>query len=151
MLIKPLKTKGLSTKYITSMNILKGIVMENSRLKTRILMEIEKIIARNSAKGKMTKKIQEFHKAIIKKHYNAIDVKIDYHRHRVKMNIIADDSMYNPKAVNLNLVTFPTNLFFRSLSAFLKSCVENDAKSLAFYSKLVRDYSKKEVSSFMYE
>ena len=104
-------------------------------------MEIEKIITRSSAKGKMTKKIQEFHEAIIKKHYNASDAKIDYHRHRVKMNIVFNDEAYDPKTANINLKTLYTNLFFKNLSEFLKSCIEKDNKSLMFYSKLVRDYA----------
>ncbi|MDT0605918.1 hypothetical protein [Croceitalea rosinachiae] len=117
--------------------------MENSRLKGRILMEIEKIIARSSAKGKMTKKVQDFHEAIIKKYYNASDAKIDYHRHRVKMNIIVDDTAYDPKTANINLKTLHTNLFFKNLHMFLRSCIEKDTKSLAFYAKLIRDFSSR--------
>lgn len=141
MLIKALKTKALSTKCITLSIIKKDIVMENSRLKTRILREVEKIICRSSAKGKMTKKIQNFHEAIIKKHYNASDVKIDYHRRRIKMNIVLDDQAYDPKTVNVNLKTLHMNLFFMNMCAFLKSCIEQDNKSLAFYAKLVQDFS----------
>ena len=115
--------------------------MENSGLKTRILMEIEKIIARSSAKQKMTKKMQEFHTAIIKKHYNATDVKIDYHRHRVMMNVVLNDDRYRPEEVNLNMEVLPMNLFFKSLSAFLKSCLDSDAKSIAFYAKLIQKLS----------
>ncbi len=113
--------------------------MENSGLKTRILIEIERIIARSSAKQKMTKKMQEFHMAIIKKHYNATDVKIDYHRHRVLMNVVVNDQGYQPETVNLSLELLPMNLFFISLNAFLKSCLDTDAKSIAFYAKLIKD------------
>ena len=117
--------------------------MENLGLKTRILTEVEKIIMRSCAKGKMTKKTQNFHEAVIKKHYNASDVKIDYHRHRVKMNIIMDDEAYDPKTANINLNTLPMNLFFKNLCDFLKSCIEKDAKSLAFYAKLLGDFSNR--------
>lgn len=106
-------------------------------------MEMERLIARGSAKGKMTKKIQSFHEAIIKKHYNASDVKIDYHRHRVKMNLIMDESGYDPKTANVNLAILPMNLFFKNLRDFLKSCLEEDAKSIAFYAKLIKDLSNK--------
>lgn len=107
-------------------------------------MEMERLIARSSAKGKMTKKIQSFHEAIIKKHYNAADVAIDYHRHRIKMNVLMDESGYDPKTVNLDLDLLPTNLFFKNLRDFLKSCLERDAKSIAFYAKLIKDLSNKE-------
>lgn len=113
--------------------------MENSGLKTRILMEIEKIIARSSAKQKMTKNMQEFHAAIIKKHYNATDVKIDYHRHRVMMNVVLNDDRYSAGEVNLDMEVLPMNLFFKSLNAFLKSCLDSDAKSVAFYAKLIQE------------
>lgn len=117
--------------------------METLNVKSRILMEMEKLIARSSAKGKMTKKIQSFHEAIIKKHYNASDVVIDYHRHRVKMNIVMDENGYDPKTVNMNLVILPMNLFFKNLREFLKSCLEGDPKSIAFYAKLITDLSSK--------
>lgn len=106
-------------------------------------MEMESLIARSSAKGKMTKKIQSFHEAIIKKHYNASDVVIDYHRHRVKLNLVIDENAYDPKTVNVNLAILPMNLFFKNLRDFLKSCLESDAKSLAFYAKLIQDLSHK--------
>lgn len=115
--------------------------METLNVKSRILMEMEKLIARSSAKGKMTKRIQSFHEAIIKKHYNASDVVIDYHRHRVKMNIVMDENGYDPKTVNMNLVILPMNLFFKNLREFLKSCLERDPKSIAFYAKLITDLS----------
>jgi len=118
--------------------------MENSRLKTRILMEIEKMIMSDNPQGKMTKEVKEFHEAIIKNYYNAIDVKIDYHRHRVKMNIVIDDSMYDPKIVNNELSVLPTNMYFISLTAFLKSCIEHDRKSLAFYVKILKDFTEKD-------
>ena len=118
-----------------------SIVMETLNVKSRVLMEMEKLIARSSAKGKMTKKIQSFHEAIIKRHYNAADVVIDYHRHRVKMNIVMDEEVYDPKTINMNLTILPMNLFFKNLRVFLKSCLERDAKSIAFYAKLITDLS----------
>lgn len=117
------------------------IVMESLNVKSRILMEMERLIARSSAKGKMTKQVQSFHEAIIKKHYNASDVVIDYHRHRVKMNIMVDDQGYDPKSVNVNLALMPMNLFFKNLRDFLKSCLEQDAKSIVFYARLIQDLS----------
>jgi hypothetical protein len=107
-------------------------------------MEMERLIARSSAKGKMTKKVQSFHEAIIKKHYNAADVSIDYHRHRVKMNVVIDENGYDPNKVNTNIPILPMNLFFKNLRDFLKSCLEGDAKSIAFYAKLIKDLSNKE-------
>ncbi len=123
--------------------------MENSGLRTRILKEMERVIATSSAKRKITEKVQAFHEAIIKKHYNASDIAIDYHRHRVKMNIIVNETGYNPNTVNLNLEVIPTNLFFKNLRDFLSSCLESDNKSLAFYAKLLQDFTNKKTPQLM--
>jgi len=116
--------------------------MENSALKARVLVNMERLIGQTVAKGKITEKIKAFHTGIIKKHYNATDVVIDYHRQRVQMNIVVDDGAYNAKKVNTNLELLPANLLFKNLGRFLKSCLEQDPKSLAFYVTLVNDFSK---------
>lgn len=108
------------------------------------MAEMERLIARSTAKGKMTKKIEFFHESIIKMHYNASDISIDYHRHRIKMNLVMDDTSYDPKTVNTNMVVLPMNLFFKNLKDFLKSCLGRDAKSIAFYAKLIKDVTNKE-------
>ncbi|MEM1336998.1 MAG: hypothetical protein AAF717_05165 [Bacteroidota bacterium] len=123
--------------------------MENSGLRTRILKEMEKVIATSSAGRKITKKVEAFHEAIIKKHYNASDIAIDYHRHRIKMNIIVNEEGYNPNAVNLNLEVIPTNLFFKNLNDFLSSCLESDNKSVAFYARLLQDLTNKKTTQFV--
>ena len=118
--------------------------METLSVKSRILKQMERLIARSSANGKKTKKNQLFHEAIIKKHYNASDVKIDYHRHRIKMNLVIDEISYDPKTINIDLAILPMNLFFKNLCDFLTSCLEGDTKSIAFYSRLIQELSEKE-------
>lgn len=119
--------------------------MESMNVKSRILMEMDKLIVQSSgATERVTKKMRSFHEAIIKKHYNASDVNIDYHRHRIKMNVIMDEGAYDPKTVNIGLPILPMNLFFKNFNEFLNSCVENDAKSIGFYAKLIKDLSTKE-------
>jgi hypothetical protein len=117
--------------------------MENSNLKGRILMEMEYLIAQSCPKKKASPKFETLHVAILKKHYNAADVSIDYHRRRVEMNIVMDDKDYDPKTVNLYMPTLHVNLWFRNLRDFLRSCIDNDNKSLAFYASLLRTHSNK--------
>ena len=119
--------------------------MENSRLRDRILMEIENLITRSCNKNALNKGFEELHKLILKKHYNATDVSIDYHRNRVKMDLVMDDQMYDPKSVNLQIATIPSNFFFKNLCEFLKSCLDDDSKSLAFYAGLLRSFTKKDI------
>lgn len=112
--------------------------MENSNLNGRILMELENLISRSCSNQKEPKEAQELHIAILKKCYNAADVTIDYHRKRVVMDIVMDDNCYDPKTVNLSLPLLRANLFYKSLSDFLKSCLQKDPGSLAFYAKLIQ-------------
>ena len=119
--------------------------MEKSGLRGRILMEIEMLIAQSCDPEKINKRFRKMHQLILKKHYNAADVAIDYHRKRVKMDIVLDDSQYQPDTVNTDMATFPANFFFNKLWDFLRSCLTDDNKSLAFYSGLLKTFAKKDV------
>lgn len=114
--------------------------MENSYLKRRILFEIENLITTSCPKKNISLQFESLHVAILKKYYNASEVSIDYHRRRIEMEIIMSDTEYDPKTVNLYMHTLHANLWFRNLSDFLKSCIDKDNKSLAFYSSLLSSY-----------
>lgn len=120
--------------------------MENSGLRGWILMEIENLIALNCTKRKVPRKLENLHVAILKNHYNAAEVSIDYHRRRVEMDIVMDDNDYDPKKVNLCVPTLHANLWFRNLRDFMKSCIDYDSKSVAFYASLLRSYQNNEVT-----
>ncbi|MGB5172823.1 hypothetical protein [Eudoraea sp.] len=118
--------------------------MEKAKLKGRILNDLENLISRTCAKGKMTKRVQHIHSSIIKNHYNATDVCIDYHRKRVVMEILIDDSNYDPKTINVSMPTFNANFIFNSLCEFLKNCLDQDHKSLAYYAGLLSYYKNEQ-------
>ncbi|MBU2974622.1 MULTISPECIES: hypothetical protein [unclassified Zobellia] len=120
--------------------------MENSGLRSRILIEIENLIASSCTKQKVPPSMKKLHIAILKNHYNAAKVSIDYHRRRVEMDIVMDDKDYDPKKVNLSIPTLHTNLWFRNLYDFLVSCIDQDPKSVAFYSMLLKSYQNNEIS-----
>ena len=117
--------------------------MKNSRLSTRILMETERLILNSCTK---TKRSRELHKVILKKYYNAADVTIDYTRHRVAMDIVIDNNAFNPSKVNTIIATVPMNLSFKNICNLLRSCLEEDIKSLAFYARLLKDYANKDIT-----
>ena len=104
--------------------------MKKSKLRGRILMELENLISLSCKNVAKSKKYEQLHIAILKKYYNATDVNIDYHRHRIEMDIVMDDTVYNPKRANTYLPTLHTNLLFNSLKNFLRSCIEQDDKSI---------------------
>ena len=60
------------------------------------------------------------------------------------MDIVMDDQAYDPKKVNTNLPTLRANLWFRNLRDFLKSCLDQDNRSLAFYASLLKSYQNKD-------
>ncbi|TLP76987.1 hypothetical protein [Maribacter sp. ACAM166] len=116
--------------------------MEKEKLRERVLVELEKLISLSCRNPSGSKKYEQLHIALLKKYYNATSVTIDYHRHRIKMEVIQDDSLYDPKIVNTYLPTIYTNLLFKSLRKFLTTCVEKDNKSVGFYSQLLKSYKK---------
>lgn len=120
--------------------------MENSTLKMKITSEIENLISKSCTNQKATDKFEKLHVALLKKYYNAADVSIDYHRKRVEMDIVMDDSIYDPKTINTYLPTLHANLIFKNLKNFLKSCIDYDTKSLGFYAGLLRTFSQKDVT-----
>ncbi|NKI30885.1 hypothetical protein [Croceivirga thetidis] len=121
--------------------------MENSRLGTKILTEIEKLIDNSlDASGAPLDNFEEFHKALLKNHYKAACATIDYHRHRVKMDIIINEEDYQPQKINMILATVPMNIFFKDLADFLKSCLDSDVKNLAFYARLIRFYTNRDIA-----
>ncbi len=119
--------------------------MENTDLKGRILNELERLISRSCTKKAMSANFQNLHQLLVKKHYNAADVNIDYHRKRIVMEVVMDDMVYDPRKMNLEIPTLRVNLLFKNLREFLKSCISTDRESLAFYAWLLRSYTKKEV------
>lgn len=120
--------------------------MGNSRLTTRILMEMENLITKSSTRENITSRFQDLHKSILRKHYNAADVEIDYHRQRIKMDVVLNDKEYDPNTINLVVCTIPVNLFYKDLASFLRSCLLKDVKSLAFYASLLRKHTDKDIS-----
>lgn len=119
--------------------------MENSNLKGRILLEMENLIVQSCPEQKITLDYENLHVAILQNHYNAADVSIDYHRKRIEMDIVMDDHNYDPKTVNLYMPTLRANFWFRNLRDFLKSCIDYDHKSLAFYASLLRRYTNNQL------
>ncbi len=118
--------------------------MEYSKLRGRIIMEMEDLIAQSCPKQKVNQKFEPLHVDLIKKYYNAAEVSIDYHRRRVEMDLVMNDKDYDPKTVNLYMPTLHVNLWFRDLCDFLKSCIDRDTKSLAFYASLIQSFKGKD-------
>ncbi|SNY95331.1 hypothetical protein [Flagellimonas pacifica] len=120
--------------------------MGDSRLTTRILMEMENLITKSSKRQNITSRFKDLHKSILRKHYNAADVEIDYGKQRIKMDVVLDDHEYDPKIINMVVSTMPLSLYYKDLDTFLKSCLVKDVKSLAFYALLLKQHTNEDVS-----
>lgn len=120
--------------------------MEKSRLKGKISIELDKLISQSCKSASSIKQYEELHVALLKKYYNAVDVHIDYHRHRVQMDIVTDDSFYNPNKINTHLPMLYTNLLFDNLRSFLASCIDMDERSIGFYSQLLIRFTGKNIT-----
>lgn len=120
--------------------------MEKSRLKGKIVVELDKLISLSCKSPSSLKQYEQLHVALLKKYYNAVDVHIDYHRHRVQMDIVTDDSFYKPNKVNTHLPILYTNLLFDNLRSFLTSCIDRDEKSIGFYSQLLTRFTDKKIT-----
>ncbi|WP_339655906.1 hypothetical protein [uncultured Maribacter sp.] len=107
--------------------------MKKAKLWERVIVELEKLIYLSCKNPNGSIKYEQLHVALLKKYYNAIHVTIDYHRHRIKMEVIQDDSLYDHKTIIAYLTSIYTNLLFNNLCEFLNSCIEKDNKSIGFY------------------
>lgn len=131
------------------MNDKNGLVMDNSQLRQKVVSDLENLVAFSCKSSKRRATYKAFHEALLKKYYNATDVEIDYHRHRVKMNIIMDDKAYKAGKVNTHLPILPANLLYDNLKAFLKSCIDPNSKNLGFYAQLIRQGEPQEDNSIL--
>jgi len=114
--------------------------MKETWLRAKIISEFKNLITLSCSSQKMIRKFEDLHITILKKHYNAVDVFIDHHRNRVYMDIILDDTHYSSKKIIQNMPLVKTNIWYGNLFSFLKTCVEKDDRSIAFYASLLRIY-----------
>lgn len=120
--------------------------MEKVYHRGNILTELEQLISKSCTEGQDSPRFRDLHQLLVKKHYNATEVAIDYHRKRIAMEVVLDDSKYHPGRINLCLPTFRVNLLYKDLKEFLYSCVATDNKSLAFNAWLLKSFTKREMS-----
>jgi len=74
-------------------------------------------------------KFESMHKSIIKKYFDARDIKIDYKAQTIDLKLPMSNNKYTA-------ITFEC----LDLSEFLKSCIKLDEESLYFYQELLTHY-----------
>lgn len=74
-------------------------------------------------------KFEDLHKSIIKRYFDARDIKIDYKDQTIDLNLPMSNSKHTR-------ITFEC----LDLSGFLQSCIKSDEESLYFYKNLLAHY-----------
>lgn len=98
----------------------------------RILDEVENLIAytcRNQVSH--PERADSFHRALIKKYFNASEVAIDHKNHELFMTLTMPEGKDD----------IPVHLKLEDLESFLKACIEDDLRSLAFYQNMLGYYT----------
>lgn len=91
-----------------------------------IVQEIEKLIAQSCGESIKTGRYETMHRAIIKKHFNAVDVAVLYEEQKIEMKIKMNEKDF-------------VSIGFKcpNLESFLTSCIEKDNESLRFYESML--------------
>ncbi|MDT0685133.1 hypothetical protein [Autumnicola psychrophila] len=105
--------------------------MENSYTPTELIDEVKNLISFSISNLDAEKSnFTIMHRAIIKKYFEAKNVKIDYEKQMVTMQIPVGRKKY-------------TNITFdcQDLERFLKACLKDDKKNVYFYKELLSHYN----------
>src|SRR5680860_262672 len=102
-------------------------VIMSTTTPTAIIDEVKNLISFSIAHPKVENaKFEDLHKSIIKRYFDARDIKIDYKAQTIDLKLPMSNSKYTS-------ITFEC----LDLSAFLQSCIKLDKESLYFYQELL--------------
>lgn len=94
----------------------------------------------------------EFHSTLIRMAYKATDVKINYHRKRIYMNVLSEDESFDLVSINYFAAAMSANLSYSSLDELLKSCfLVGDEVLKHYYPFLVADFNKRKTKVLVLE
>lgn len=103
----------------------------NYNTNNEVLEEVKNLIAYSiTGSNRKDSNFQMMHRAIIKRYFEARNVKISYEDQTVDMDLPVGKKRYTS-------ITFEC----QELERFLKSCLKKDEKSMYFYQSLLTQYS----------
>jgi len=97
---------------------------------TAIIDEVKNLISFSITNPEVENtKFEDLHRSIVKKYFDAKDIKIDYKAQTIDLKLPMSNSKY-------------TNITFEclDLSSFIQSCIRSDEGSLYFYRNLLAHY-----------
>ncbi len=95
-----------------------------------IIDEVKNLISLSITNPEVEKtKFEDLHRSIIKRYFDARDIKIDYTAQTIDLKLPMSNSKY-------------THITFEclDLSSFIQSCIKSDEGSLYFYQNLLAHY-----------
>ncbi|WP_121666818.1 hypothetical protein [Mesonia aquimarina] len=114
--------------------------MRTSYQSDTILNEMNNLIAYSCQSNEVsTSNFNTFHTALIKKHFEAIEVDIQRELKNIELKVLIKDNQY-----------VHVNLSYNTLEDFLKSCLEDDLGSLSFYQNMLTFYNVGVSNYFFY-
>lgn len=115
--------------------------MKNLSPNQTIAIKLSELVSHSCTKPEVTETDRYLHRELLKSHFKASDVFIDYDRKRVILDIqVEEASPYNPKIINLFTPVVHTNLPYTELHHFLHECIEVNNSNADFYSTLVQEF-----------
>jgi hypothetical protein len=96
-----------------------------------ILEDVKNLISFSIANQDLDNtKFESFHKAIIKRYFDAKNIKINYQEQTIDLNLPVSKDKFTP-------ITFEC----LDLKSFIQSCLKRDEESLYFYQNLLTHYN----------
>jgi sensor domain CHASE-containing protein len=105
-------------------------VIMSTTTPTAIIDEVKNLISYSITNPEVENaKFEDLHRSIIKRYFDARNIKIDYMAQTIDLKLPMSNSKY-------------TNITFEclDLSSFLQSCIRSDEGSLSFYQNLLAHY-----------
>jgi len=102
----------------------------STSIPTAIIDEVKNLVSFSITNPEVENaKFEDLHRSIIKKYFDARDIKIDYKAQTIDLKLPMSNNKY-------------TNITFEclDLSGFLQSCIRLDEGSLSFYQNLLAHY-----------
>ena len=103
-------------------------------LQNKIIAELKNLIDESCNTQEIgSSHFESFHRAIIKKYFEAESVTIDRENHNILLEICTDKTTKETTCIDVDVD-------FKNFNEFLKSCIDDNHTSMRFYQNMLRYY-----------
>ena len=109
--------------------------MKNNLDQQIIMNEMRNLISFScKSPGEQNTGFENLHCAILKKHFNAKDVRIDYVDKTINLNMYVEHAVKKSKYINVDMK-------FKDINTFLLGCLDQENQDIMFYKNILNFYS----------